>query len=308
MKPWLVSEQHILSSEISRKVLPHALLVSGVSGSGKHELADWLIKLLACSSPQQNLENSSEEILISCGQCKHCRLIASHSYPDHKTLETDNRSISVDEVRIANQFFEKTAQLGEFKTVIVPFAEKMTVAAANALLKTLEEPNGKSLIVLLSEQGDMLLPTIVSRCRKISLRPPTGNSLLGSSEGHRDEPFANLSQIAELSDPKVAEEYEQLFVSFTELLKNKGDRKLLISQLDGNKHASRWLEKISVNFVRQQFGWGSSSIVDSIPKESLWKIHELVVSCNTRLNTLNQANATFEYERLIGDIKRIVIS
>lgn len=302
MKPWLASEQQLLCAEIKQNKLPHALLVSGVVGAGKLAFSSWLTGLLACSTP---ITDNTHNVFAPCGHCKHCKLIASHSYPDHKLLETDNRSISVDEVRLANQFFEKTAQLGEFKTLIIPFAEKMTIAAANALLKTLEEPTGNSLIILLSEQADILLPTIVSRCRKITLRPPTGDALLESFGARRNQPFANLSQMPELENPELASNYQELFTSFIGLLENKGNRNALIQQLDGNKHALRWLEKICAELLRQEFDWSTSTGIEKFPQESLWKISQLVLTCTKRIKTLNQANATFEYEKLVGDITRI---
>ena len=175
MKPWLIEPQKLLSRQINNNCLPHAILISGVDGSGKQELAQWLIKVLVCQSPVRQQES---QLLHACGQCKTCLLHQSKTYPDHIHVESQTKTIGIDEIRLASRFLEKTAHIGINKTVLIPKAEKMTVAAANALLKTLEEPTDNSVIVLLSCDATSLLPTIISRCRLFNIRPPVGDALL----------------------------------------------------------------------------------------------------------------------------------
>ncbi|MDX2369376.1 MAG: DNA polymerase III subunit delta', partial [Colwellia sp.] len=101
MKPWLSSHQLILSEQYSNATLPHAILISGVSGSGKLELAQWLVQLLNCKQPNQLVE-SKEVILQGCGHCKSCLLLNSHTFPDHLNLVAQKNSLGIDEVRYAN--------------------------------------------------------------------------------------------------------------------------------------------------------------------------------------------------------------
>ena len=82
--------------------------------------------------------------------------------------------------RVCNRFLQTTAHIGKFKTVLIENAQTMTQAAANALLKTLEEPTANSIIILVTNDIEMLLPTIVSRCRVLNIRPNVGQALLQS--------------------------------------------------------------------------------------------------------------------------------
>ena len=209
-KQWLGQHQDLIAKLIQQNKLPHALLVTGVNGCGKQTLANWLVKLLHCIYPQQTLEG----LTTACGQCKHCQLYQNESYPDSFTLAPEGNHIGVDEVRNINQFLQKTAMLGSYQTVVIEQSEKMTVAAANALLKTLEEPTQNTVIILLAQDKESLLPTIVSRCQLIDIRPPVGKALTHQT----DEPFVNISHLAELNNEELASQYQQFANCFIDYL------------------------------------------------------------------------------------------
>ena len=133
-------------------------MITGIAGAGKLALAQWLRRLINCQQPV----GKNNQILQVCDQCKTCLLMQSNTLPDHLNLQAEKNSLGVDEVRQANGFLQKTAQLGMYKTVLIDHAEMMTPAAANALLKTLEEPTDYSVIVLVTDDIDSLLPTIIS--------------------------------------------------------------------------------------------------------------------------------------------------
>ena len=139
MKTWLLSVQQQLSRQVLSNKLPHALLFSGVSGAGQEELARWLINVLLCQT-LSNEKIAEQSIIQACGHCKTCQLFASDSYPDHLTIVNEKATIGVDSIRKLSQFFEKTAHIGIAKSALINHADTMTVSAANALLKTLEEP------------------------------------------------------------------------------------------------------------------------------------------------------------------------
>lgn len=135
----------------------HAYLLHGPAGIGKRLLAEQLMALLLCQRPVE---------ARACGECKACQLLAAQTHPDHYVLEPEevDKAIRVDQVRDLVGFVTQTAQLGGRKVILLEPAEAMNLNAANALLKSLEEPSGDTVLLLISHQPSRLLPTIKSRC------------------------------------------------------------------------------------------------------------------------------------------------
>jgi DNA polymerase-3 subunit delta' len=157
--------------------LPHALLLAGPAGIGKRRLAQAFAAWLLCQTPQAS---------GACGRCKSCSLLTAGSHPDLIALapETDAKTektakfIKVDQVRELVEFAAKSAQLGGYRVVLVEPAHLLNVQAANALLKTLEEPGRQTLFLLVSSQPLSLPATIRSRCQQIPLcLPPQAEAL-----------------------------------------------------------------------------------------------------------------------------------
>lgn len=164
--PWQLDVwQHFYELQLSDR-LPHALLLNGERGSGKQMLALGLAKQLLC---QQNNE-------FACGTCKSCQLFQAGSHPDFVNihLEEKAKQIKVDQIRSVVDFVAKTSQMNGMKVVLIEPAEAMNTNAANALLKCLEEPADKTLLILVSHAINRLLPTIRSRCQNVSM-PKPGN-------------------------------------------------------------------------------------------------------------------------------------
>ncbi|SDJ28664.1 DNA polymerase III subunit delta' [Pseudomonas abietaniphila] len=152
--PW----QHALWQQLAgRSQHAHAYLLHGPAGIGKRALAERLMYLLLCQQPQG---------LEACGHCKSCSLLAAGSHPDNYVLEPEeaDKAIKVDQVRDLVSFVVQTAQMGGRKVVLIEPVESMNINAANALLKSLEEPSGDTVLLLVSHQPSRLLPTIKSRC------------------------------------------------------------------------------------------------------------------------------------------------
>ena len=137
--------------------LPHAVLVTSVSGVGLASVASSLCATLLCER-----NNDSP-----CGECSSCGRVSGGTHGDYRWVEVPEgkASIGVDQIREAGDFVTKTAGYGSQKVLVISDAEKMTTGASNALLKTLEEPQGNSLLVLLSQRTWLLPATIRSRCQ-----------------------------------------------------------------------------------------------------------------------------------------------
>ena len=153
---------------------PHALLITGSRGIGKRMLADALARALLCETPGSNG--------TPCGECPGCRYAAAGQHPDLRVIEpidvTDDVAkpvewIVVDRIRALTRWAQLTSHRGGAKVGIIDPAERMNPAAANALLKTLEEPAADTYLLLVSHQPGRLPATIRSRCQVIAAPPPT---------------------------------------------------------------------------------------------------------------------------------------
>ncbi|MDC8831263.1 DNA polymerase III subunit delta' [Alteromonas gilva] len=166
--PWLHEHFSSLVERFNRNTLHHGILLSGPRGVGKEQLAEALMQSILCLKP------TSEG---ACEACQSCKLIAAGNHPDRYMLESD-KQLGVDAIRTSIQKLNTTAQIGQHKVLLIPIADKMTEAAANALLKTLEEPTDNTYLLLITHRLTGLLPTILSRCEKhVLATPPTAQSL-----------------------------------------------------------------------------------------------------------------------------------
>jgi DNA polymerase-3 subunit delta' len=163
--PWLQDSWKQLTM-IPKVKFPHALIITGSQGIGKIEFCHLIIQSLLCSNVSQ--EGSP------CGQCSACAQFLAQSHADYLNLEIldGKKSIGVDQIRDMINWVNLTRQSTQKKVLFIPQAEKMTLAAANALLKTLEEPPHDVVIILVCEHLNSLLATIRSRCQIVSLVKP----------------------------------------------------------------------------------------------------------------------------------------
>jgi DNA polymerase-3 subunit delta' len=147
--------------------------VQGAEGLGKRSFAAWLGAAVLC-------EKSNASELNVCGSCASCALIKAGSHPDFHWIapEEDKQQLSVDQVRAACEKLSKTSFRQGYKVAILEPAHQMTPGAANSVLKTLEEPSPNSLLVLLTSRPSGLLPTVRSRCQKLTIaRPSTADAM-----------------------------------------------------------------------------------------------------------------------------------
>lgn len=166
--PW---HKSLMEKLLERKnALPHALLLKGRSGTGKLDFAMHFSRSLLCESP---LESGQ-----ACGACAACVWFSNALHPDFRKIEPEGESgsanrITIDQIRALSDFMGKTTHRNGYKIVLIHPAEAMNQNAANALLKTLEEPQGKSIFILVTSKPSRLLPTILSRCQSVAMPIPS---------------------------------------------------------------------------------------------------------------------------------------
>lgn len=166
--------------------LPHALLLIGPPGVGKREFAEQLAALLLCEAVTADMQ--------ACGQCVACHWLAAGNHPDFRRIapggddkeaeETKNEKssektkkqgagiIRIDQIRDLEDFVFVGSHRQANRVVLITEAEAMQAAAANALLKILEEPPSNVYFILISSRQKMLLPTLRSRCRVVPFTQP----------------------------------------------------------------------------------------------------------------------------------------
>ncbi|MDP2713582.1 AAA family ATPase [Rheinheimera sp.] len=172
MLPWLVRYQQQFIPLLANQRLAHGLLLSGVEGIGKSALANWLAAALLCT--ELTTEGGTGPV-EACGKCKSCLLRLAGNHSDLLIVDNSAGSIGVDAVRRLSQFMHGRAQQQLNKVVLLAQAEKLTEAAANALLKTLEEPPQNSFLILQTSAAATLPATLLSRCQQWPLAAESGN-------------------------------------------------------------------------------------------------------------------------------------
>jgi DNA polymerase-3 subunit delta' len=161
----------ILKRALANKTLAHAYLFSGDAGIGKKMTARALAAAVNC-------KNAGPD--GGCSVCPSCRKVASGGHPDVHIVASDGDEIKIDQIRQLQTDLALKSFEGAKKILIVDSAERLNAASANAFLKTLEEPPGDALIVLITPMPQSLLPTIRSRCQEIRFLPLPRHTLAQS--------------------------------------------------------------------------------------------------------------------------------
>jgi len=150
----------LLNRALASGRVAHAYLLTGPPQIGKKSLALNFAQALNCLDEER-----------PCGQCLACRKIAHGSHPDVQLIEGEGGSLKIDQMRTLQHEAALSPLEGRWKVYIIRQMEQATAEAANCLLKTLEEPPAHVILLLTASQADALLPTIVSRCQVLNLRP-----------------------------------------------------------------------------------------------------------------------------------------
>ncbi len=228
----------IISEQIKNNKIPHAYIFMGEDGIGKNTTALEFAKILNCT-----INDYTKTDIGACNHCIACEQINKRSYPDlhiinfekqAEILEEDldkQKTLKIDIIRyMQKKVYMKSAE-GRWKVFILEPAEKMTTAAANCLLKTLEEPPENTIIILVAKHKETIPITIASRSQTVFFQPLPSNEIASYLQQQHSLSSENAVKIANMSDGSI-EKAEML------MLNTQNEYSSLWTELTGRKLAA----------------------------------------------------------------------
>jgi len=301
--PWQSEQWQQLVDRHRQGKLPHAILLNGPAGIGKHQFATQFAESLLCSEP----DNSG----FACGQCRSCLLVKAGSHPDlaHIEPEEPGKAIKVDQIRALSSFSVLSAHVDEgYKVIVLDPAENMNRAAANSLLKTLEEPTPNTILLLVTSSPQRLLATIRSRCQRLDFINPDHASAvawLQSCDVEQAEQWLEiasgaplmalqLSSSLEKEDKNIAEQYQSGLGVLEALLARQQDPLTI---------AGAWEKTNGLRTV----GWLTNWVMDMIRLASLpgREISPPFLACPSQLPRLRALADQLDLDGLHGYLERL---
>lgn len=254
--PWHRDITEGIATLDEQKQLPHAIMLSGGAGLGAERLAEDLAALILCASPFESR---------ACGSCKSCRLLEAGSHNDFVRLspEEEGKQIKVDAVRELVEFVTESSMRGGHKVAIISPVEAMNLSGSNALLKTLEEPAGDTVLFLVAERQEAVLPTIRSRCQIKAIKPPTSDVaqawLKTQSLEQSEEQLGAYLAIAH-NEPLKALRYARQGAWEQQLAMLKGLSETLKRQVSVPELALKWSDEFLEDRLEWLIQWAEQMI------------------------------------------------
>lgn len=172
LPPWLDADWQVYRRRLAEGRVPHAMLAAAPAGLGKRLLIDAIVASLLCVDRRPDGH--------ACGRCRGCAWRVAGSHPDlmRVGIEEDATQITVGQIRALGERLALAPQPGGRQVAVIDPADEMNPNAANALLKTLEEPSPDSALILVADRASRLLPTILSRCQRLTVPMPSHEAAL----------------------------------------------------------------------------------------------------------------------------------
>ncbi len=250
--PWLVRPRAQVQAAAARDRLPHALLVHAAPGLGGESLALWIAGFALCGT----------RAAAPCGQCRACRLMAAGNHPDllWVTRAEDATQLQIDQIRTLCDVLALKSYRGGYKVAILTPADLLNANAANALLKTLEEPPPQSLLILCSARPSRLPATVVSRCQRLTITTPArGPALEWLNARDPTQDWSHLLDFAAGAPLRALELHANAFNELDREMTQAVTR-LATRQLDIPSTAERWAK----DALETRLEWIETWITDSI--------------------------------------------
>ena len=281
--PWLQSHWEFFLERVDQDRMAHAVMLEGPAGSGKYALATAMVAKLLCSDNQPG----------ACGQCRSCQLLEGDgAHPDRFVLEPeeDSKVIKVDQIRKLIDSLSLTTSISARKVALINPADVMNANASNALLKSLEEPSGDAVLVLVSSDANRLPVTIRSRCQSIAISQPDQQQVLNWLENVSSKPTEELKialkaaggsplRAHQYLDSPELDAYQSVSSGLAQLLERPASASVIASQFGNLEHDDvwRWIsmcvaDAIKSRLLGEQSMWtGKVSGLQTKPLLSLQK-------------------------------------
>lgn len=244
------TEKELFAKLIKNNTIPHALLFSGPKKIGKKKVALEFIKSIFCTNRKEGWG--------FCNECYSCRNLEANTFPDFIFIkaEDDSKDIRIEQIRDLQDKFALTSFGGNYKVAVVDDAHLMNQHTQNSFLKLLEEPKGRTIMILISDRPDMLLPTIRSRMQniKFSILPKKEieDCLVGlSSEADTAKEIATISsgQIGKAIDyhnnPEKKEQFDAVIKDLLGLMHSNLGKRFTYSK-DNSEDYENLIEMLEV--------------------------------------------------------------
>jgi len=281
--PWLQAARQQFSQQLASERQAHAILLAGPAGLGKAELANEMAAALLCLEPP-SLKGKLEESSMACGSCRSCQLFSTGAHPDFRLMSFISKEnseelrtvIIVDQVRQLIGNLQLTNSLSPRKVAIIHPAEAMNRSAANAILKTLEEPAGEAVLILVCNDASSLPATIRSRCQVLTVRAPAIPEALDwlQKQAGADEHTARLALQASAASPLRAamllktgrtDDYRMMLENLDRVSRDSNTVGMVFEQLSKLDPAElwNWLALASAEQIRVLLGVGEAGLGSS---------------------------------------------
>jgi DNA polymerase-3 subunit delta' len=232
--PWLEDAQKHLRAAHATGRLPHSILVLSPPGLGAELLANWISAFSLCEA----------SLSRPCGTCGSCRLLSVDNHPDHHLirLEEDAKQIKVEQVREFMEPLTLKSYRGGYKIGVIEDADTLNAFGANAFLKTLEEPGGDTVLIMIARPSHRLPATIASRCQRLLLRVPPRSQAIAWLEANSGalKPWSAALDLAG-GAPLRAQQFEPHLLAELDADMHGCMGQLAAGSVDISLLAERWL-------------------------------------------------------------------
>ncbi|MFC3022902.1 DNA polymerase III subunit delta' [Vibrio zhugei] len=299
--PWLDAAWHDWQTRLKNNTFSHATLVHSQQDLGIYSLAEQFGQALMCTT------SDSEP----CGFCHGCSLMQSGNHPDYHVVrpEKEGKSITVEQIRACNRWAQASSQMSGYRLIIIEPADAMNESAANALLKTLEEPSSHCVFVLLTQHINHLLPTIISRCQVLAIAEPTAQVISQWLEQQIQQPIPDYAahlngnsplQTQSFIESKGIEEYANIEAAF--LRAANGDisaatecTRLLTAS---PRERLQWLwflisdaQKVHFGIKQRECVPGATQLAEVLSYERLYRCGQDIIKLNEQLREFTGLNS-----------------
>ncbi|MBI4854663.1 MAG: DNA polymerase III subunit delta' [Acidobacteria bacterium] len=230
-----------IQKAIRQKRIPHSLVFTGQRGVGKQTFALEFAKTLNCKLLDSELN--------SCDKCVNCQRITTGQFADTRIITPDGQFIKIEQVRsVIEEVYYRPFE-GNYRIYIFENAERMREQAANALLKTLEEPPSTSIIILITSSLDSLLPTIQSRTIKLAFSPIPSNTLKNYLDANYTRPEKEQNLLVNLAQGSIG---KALSIDITEYLERRKYSLEILEAIVKQKSQKTRLLKLAESLGRKE--------------------------------------------------------